>query len=322
MRKRFVAIYSVVVVAIVLLAAFVPSCGPTTGNIVVQVTRCGSPWQGAVNYTLTGPGSSINGTSVQSTHSSLAPGTWTCAYVSGGPAGAFLNSTQPSATQSLSAGGTITFTLVFELNQDAAIQWSTWTVNGNNLTQSTYEVGPCNVTDVHFQQWVNGCTGYNVALNETDWLTITANPANPGPVWIYVVNADCALNKTPPPQGTSAVKKSQVPSINNATAQVGANLTLVAGCSTQLDVHTQWQLVKGTNYTKSINWLGVSKAPFELPGPHPCVLFELVAMPGFYQFTLVAHAHVDLVGSTDVNPANNDAMSLFLLTLNVLVPGP
>jgi hypothetical protein len=314
MRKRFVAIYAVLVVALILLAAFVPSCGPTTGNIVVQVTRCGSPWQGAVNYTLTGPGSSINGTSVQSTHSGLAPGTWTCAYVSGGPAGAFLNSIQPSATQSLSAGGTITFTLNFELNQDAAIQWLTWTLNGVPSSQSTLEVGPCNITDVHFKQWVNGCTGYNVTLNETDWLTITANPANPGPVWIYVVNADCALNKT-----ANAVKKSQVPSINNATANVGANLTLDKGMIGMLDVHTVWQLVKGTNYTKSINWLGVSKAPFELPGPHPCVLFELVAMPGFYQFTLVASAHVDLVGSTDVNPGNNDAVSS-LLTLNVVVP--
>jgi hypothetical protein len=319
MKKRLIPVYSVLAIAIVLLAAFVPSCGPTTGNIVVQVTRCGSPWQGAVNYTLTGPGSSINGTSVQSTHSGLAPGTWTCAYVAGGPAGAFLNSIQPSASQTLSAGGTITFTLDFELNQDAAIQWLTWTLNGVPYQGTTPEVGPCNITDVHFQQWVNGCTGYNVTLNETDWLMITANPANPGPVWIYVVNADCALNKTPPPQGTSAVKKSQVPSINNATATVGDNLTLMPAQHGTLDAHTVWQLVKGTNYTKSINWFGVSKAPFELPGPHPCVLFELVAMPGFYQFTLIASAHVDLVGSTDVNLGNNDAVSS-LLTLNVVVP--
>ncbi len=316
MRKGIFGICLSLVVAIVLLAAFVPSCTPTTGKIVVQVTRCGSPWQGAVNYTLTGPESSINGTSVQSTHSGLTPGTWTCAYVSGGPAGAFLNSTQPSATQSLSAGGTITFTFDFELNQDAAIQWLTWTLNGVPSSQSPLEVGPCNITDVHFQQWVNGCTGYNVTLNETDWLTITANPANPGPVWIYVVNADCALNKT-----ANAVKKSQVPSINNATASVGANITLMPDHTSMLDVHTVWQLVKGTNYTKSINWLGVSKAPFDLPGPHPCVLFELVAMPGFYQFTLVASAHVDLVGSTDVNMSNNDATGP-LLTLNVLVLGP
>jgi hypothetical protein len=321
MRKGFLAICLVLVV---LLATLAPSCGPTEGKIVVQVTRCGSPWQGAVNYTLTGPGPSINGTLVQSTHSGLVPGTWTCAYVAGGPAGAFLNSIQPSATQILSAGGTITFTLDFELKQDAAIQWLTWTLNGVPHGQpSTVEVGPCNITDVHFQQWVNGCVGYNVTLNETDWLTIIASPANPFPVVIYVVNADCALNKTPPSQGLPSVKKSQVPSINNATALVGANITLFPGMLATLDVHTVWQLVKGTNYTKNINWLGISKAPFEpMPLRHPCVLFELVVPPApvVYSFQLIPSAHVDLVGATDVNMTNNDAMGPQLI-LKVFV-GP
>jgi hypothetical protein len=322
MRKRFVAIYSVLVVAIVLLAAFVPSCtgGGTTGTIVVQATLCGTPWQGLVNYTLTPTsGTPVSGTAVPTTHSNMTASTWTCAYVAGGPAGAFLNSIQPSASQSLSAGGTITFTLDFELNQDAAINWLTWTVNGDEWQSPTLEVVPCNIIDVHFLQWVNGCTGYNVTLNETDWLTITALPGNPGPVSIYVVNADCALNKTPPPQGTSAVKKSQVPTVDNVTRSIGYNVTLVPGMTTQLDVHTVWQLVKGTNYTKSINWFGISKPPFDPPGPHPCVLFELVAMPGVYTFQLVASAHVDLVGSTDHNPANNDAVSLLPLMLTVNV---
>ena len=313
MTKRLLAIY---LILFVLLAAFVPSCTtPTTGTIVVNATLCGNPWTGNVSYTLTGP-STVNGNNVSASFNNVTTGSWTCAYVSGGPAGAFLQSITPSASQTLAGGGTITFTLNFELNQDAAIQWITWTVNGASLNTSTLEVGPCNITDVHFKQWVNGCTGYNVTLNETDWLTITAAPGNPGPVWIYVVNATCAVNKT-----ASAVKVSQMPSINNATALVGANITLNSGNTTMLDVHTQWQLVKGTNYTKSINWLGISKPPFVLPGPHPCVLFELVAPPGAYQFTLIAHAHVDLVGATDVNMTNNDAMST-PLTLNVVVPGP
>ena len=127
MRKRLIPIYSVLVVAIVLLAAFVPSCTPTptTGTIVVQATLCGTPWQGAVNYTLTlaGGTSPVSGTGVPTTHGNMTAGTWTCAYNAGGPAGAFLNSIQPSASQSLVAGGTITFTLDFELNQDAAIKF-------------------------------------------------------------------------------------------------------------------------------------------------------------------------------------------------------
>jgi hypothetical protein len=313
MTKRLIAVYLILVV---LLAAFVPSCTPTTGTIKVQATLCGQPWQGAVNYTLTPTsGSAINGTSVPATHTGVAADTWTCAYVSGGPAGAYVVN-PPS--QALTGGGTITFTLDFELNQDAAIKFIEWTKNGLPWPSSTLEVGPCNVTDVHFLQWVDGCVGYNVTLNETDWLTITASPANPGPVWIYVVNATCAVNKT-----ANAVKVSQMPSINNATALVGANITLNSGNTAMLDVHTQWQLVKGTNYTKSINWLGISKPPFVPPGPHPCVLFELVVPPGpgQYTFTLIAHAHVDLVGATDVNMTNNDAMSPFPLTLVVTV-GP
>jgi hypothetical protein len=325
MRKRLVAIYSVLVVAIVLLAAFVPSCTPTTGTIQVNATLCGVAWQGAVNYTLTPTGGSpINGTAVPTTHSSMNPATWTCAYVSGGPVGAFLQSITPSASQALAGGGTITFTLVFELNQDAGILFKNWSANGVPYQSSTLEVGPCNITDVHFIQWVNGCTGYSVTLNETSLLTITAGGQNPGPVWIYVVNADCAVNKTPiNPQGTSPVKKSQVPSINNATAQVGANITLNPGMTSMLDVHTQWQLVKGTNYTKSINWLGISKAVQQgTQTTHNCTLFELVLqVPGQYMFTLMTSASVALVGSTDVNPANDSSSSPSPLTLVVSV-GP
>jgi len=325
MRKRIFAICLSVVIAIVLLAAFVPSCtGGGTGTIEVNATSCGAPWTGNVSYTLTpASGSPVNGNNVTATFS-VATGTWTCAYVSGGPGGAyFLKSITPSATQTVSANQKTTFTLNFELKQDAAIQWLWWSVNGMPWLQTETEpLGPCNITDTHFAQWVDGCVGYNVTLNEMSGLVITAAPGNPGPVWIYVVNADCAVNKTAEQMPIPPVKKSQVPSINNATANVGDNITLLPGMTNMLDVHTVWQLVKGTNYTKAINWLGISKAPFELPGPHPCVLFELVVpMPGAYQFTLVASAHVDLVGSTDVNPVNNDASSPFHLTLVVNV-GP
>jgi len=325
-KRWFLVVCSVLAVLVVAIGLLMPGCtgqGAGKGSIVVQATLCGIAWQGQVNYTLSlaGAGSPISGTVVPTSHSNVDVGTWTCAYVSGGPPGAFLKSIKPSATQSLVANGTVTFTLDFELNQDAAIQWSTWTLNGAPWQSPTLETVPCNILDVHFLQSVDGCTGYNVTLNETDWLTITAAPANPAPVCFYVVNHDCALNKTPSGQGLPPVKKSQEATVNNITRPVGYNVTVNPGASTGLDVHTQWQLVKGINYTKSINWLGISKAPYEpeLP-PHPCVLFELVVpMPGQYVFTLVTSAHVDLVGDTDVNLANNDAVSIPPLTLIVNV---
>ena len=312
MRKGFLAICLVLVV---LLAALAPSCGPTTGTIVVKATSCGVPWQGAVNYTLTPTtGAPVSGTTVPFTHSGVAASTWTCAYVSGGPGGAyFLNN--PSAGQSLIAGGTITFTFDFELKQDAAIQWLTWTQDGQVLPTSELETMPCHIIDAHFKQWVKGCDGYNVTMNETSVLMIQML-AGPAPAMVVVVDDWCAVNKTPAPRQ----KVSQVPSINHQPVIKGANTTLLpGGPPATLDVNTQWQLVKGTNYTKAINWFGISKIVIE-PLAHPCVLFELVLpMPGQYTFQLQTSAEVALVGDTDVNPANNSTMSTPLL-LTVIVP--
>lgn len=326
MRKRLIPIYSVLVVAMILLAALAPSCGggSTTGTVVVQATLCGVPWPpqgaGAVNYTLTlsGGPSPVSGTAVPTTHSNMTPGAWTCGGVSGGPAGAFLNSIQPSATQNLAADGTITFTLDFELNQDAAIKWLTWTVNGAPW-QSPSEITaePCQIIDAHFQQWVNGCEGYNVTMNESSWLMITAHPMNPGPATIFVVDDWCALNKTPAPRQ----KVSQTVSVDNVTREKGYFAPIFPlGPPVLLDVHTQWNLVKGTNYTKLINWFGIWVNAYE-PGLHPCVLFELILpVPhAVYTFTIQTSADVVLVGDTDVNPANNHDMSPAII-LTVTVP--
>ena len=112
MRKRIFAIYSVLVAAIVLLAVLVLSCAPAQCTIEVKATLDGSPWSGAVNYTLTSvSGSPINGTIVAKNFN-VACGTWTCAYVSGGPSGANLVNITSSTTQS-ATGSTITFTLSF-----------------------------------------------------------------------------------------------------------------------------------------------------------------------------------------------------------------
>jgi hypothetical protein len=328
MTKRLLAIY---LVLIVLLAGLVPSCtggdgggGGGQGTIVVNATLCGNPWPGNVSYTLTGP-STINGNNVSASFS-VATGNWTCAYISGGPGGAFLVDITPSATQTVSENGTSTFTLNFELNQDAGITWIDWTRNGIHVPTDNISDGVvCNIIDAHFLQWVDGCVGYNVTVNETAWLNIT-QVAGP-PATIYVVNATCAVDKTPNVPAPPATKVFQAPTIGNFTAYPGYYITLVPDVPSELlNVETQWQLIKDTYYTTSINWFGISKAPFAFPGPHPCVLFELVVpvlpQPQQYVFTLVTSAEVDLVGATDVNLTNNHDMSA-PLTLVVNVPaGP
>ena len=121
MRRKVFSIWSVLLVLVISIAVLVPSCAPTTGTIEVKATLDGAAWTGAVQYTLTaltgtGAGSSINGTSVDASHS-VDPGVWACAYVSGGPAGAsFVNisvNMTPTTNQTAIAGGTITFTLNF-----------------------------------------------------------------------------------------------------------------------------------------------------------------------------------------------------------------
>jgi len=327
MRKSVFGICLSLVVAIVLLAAFVPSCTstPTTGTIIVKATLCGNAWPtqgtGAVNYTLTPTGGSpVSGNAVPTTHTNMTATTWTCAHVSGFPPGAFLNSIQPSASQSLVAGGTITFTFDFELDQDAAIKFLWWSVNGQPREQTSEIIAvPCQIIDAHFKQWVKGCDGYNVTMDEASWLTITqtAGPA----AMIVVVGDSCAVNKTPDPRQ----KVFKTVSVDNVTRQIGYNVTLGQG-PTLLDVHTQWQLAKTVNYTKLINWFGISLGMI-VPGAHPCVLFELVlphaGAPGdLYQFTLLTSADVALVGDTDVDPANNHDMSMPPLTLVVDLRGP
>ena len=118
MRGKIFSIWSVLLVLVVSIAVLVPGCGettPTQCTIEVKATLDGSSWSGAVQYTLTGPGaaSPITGTNVSDTFT-VDPGSWTCAYVSGGPPAAYFVNITPNPTQSVSAGGTITFTLNFE----------------------------------------------------------------------------------------------------------------------------------------------------------------------------------------------------------------
>jgi len=85
---------------------------PPPGTIQVNATLNGATWSGSVSYRLTGP-QTIDGTTVPATFSNRPTGSYTLNYQSGGPSGATLTSITPSATQTLSAGGTITFTLNF-----------------------------------------------------------------------------------------------------------------------------------------------------------------------------------------------------------------
>jgi len=332
-KKKIFSIWSVLLILVVSIAVLVPGCdGACTGDIEVKATLCDAPWTGAVQYKLTGPGATaptiINGTSVNATHSGVDCGDWTCEYVSGGPPNAYFVDITLDPTQEVTSGGTITFTLNFELDQDAWINFLTWTINGEPVEYEMVEVVPCNIIDVHFSQGVLGCEGRIVAVNETSRLWIhylgwSPIPEDPmcgmvsDPV-LYVVNDLCAVNKTAGPPVNPPEKVSQKTTWFGEYVEPGEMLPLECGLDTELDVETIWMLEKEIDYTKSINWFGVSLDP----GMHECVLFDLLVQPvppGYYFFQLSAEAEVALVDDTDVNTGNNKAVSP-PLTLRVWIP--
>jgi len=88
-----------------------------TGTISVNATLNGTAWSGSVGYRITGP-QTIDGSSVPQTYSNRPTGNYTVAYLSGGPSGATFKDFTPSATQTLTAWGTITFTMNFTSSQN------------------------------------------------------------------------------------------------------------------------------------------------------------------------------------------------------------
>jgi len=336
MVRKIFSVWSILLVLVVSIAVLVPGCEgeQCNGEIEVKATLCDAPWTGNVSYTLTGPGAAaptvITGTNATALFDEVECGNWTCEYVSGGPPGANFVGITPDPTQELSAGATIGFILNFELEQDAWIDFLYWTVDGVPEQAPELEVMPCQIIDVHFQQGGAGCEGRIVAVNETSRLWIHYMGWNPGPMGdpicgfapdpvLYVVNDLCAVNKAAEPPANPPEKVSQMTTWWGDPIPPGEFLPLPCCEEMELDVETSWMLEKEIDYTKSINWFGVSL--FE-PMPHPCVLFELVIpMPlsGYYFFSLVAEAEVELMDDEDVNPDNNDADGPPLF-LRVFVP--
>ena len=113
-----------------------PPPEPGTGTIVVNATLDDVSWTGGVNYTVSGP-QSYSGSSATQSFSNVPTGSYTVGYSSGGPTGATFSDITPTSTQTLSSGGTITFTLNFQTEGTTAIRvqanldGSSWTGNVN-----------------------------------------------------------------------------------------------------------------------------------------------------------------------------------------------
>ena len=322
MRKRFFSILSVLAVSVVLIAVFVPSCQIPGYTIWVKATLCDAPWEGAVEYTLTGPNaptpSPITGVYV-SANFTVVNGNWTCAYVEGGPPEAYLASTTPSPTQALPSPGEITFTLNFQKDKDAVIEFLDFTINGEKVTandpQSPYDVEWCDIIDVHYVQHVVGCEREAVTVKETSELEIHyyAYEGTPPPltefVELHVLDDDCAVVKVPDP----IQKLAQNTSLDGELVPYCTTFALNFCEPRILGVETIWELeepIEAIEYLKKINFLHIGECEPGTPGNSACcALFDLLGpFPQPLIFELLPSAKVELEGGGDVNPANNSAV--------------
>jgi len=328
MRRKIYSIWSVLLILVLSLAVLGPGCTPTTGTIEVKATLDGSPWTGAVDYTLTGPGVTaptvINGTSVDDTFTA-DPGSWTCAYVSGGP-GIFVDITT-SATQSVVAGETTTFTLNFVSPEDVDISvvFKTWTHNGVPIDPAVtwVLVAPGDWIDVEYTEHVSGEEDAHVNVHQTSWLSVHNigewGEVQGPPVTLHVLNAPGAVTMDP-----SADISNQQATVGGVPFQICAQVPLPYCEPVTLDVEVDLELVVCNNYTKTINWIG-----FNPPGGEPMTLFVgpgvlFESTNDFYHtvtFNLTAKACVEPgEGFEDTEPANDCTDWSPTLTVTYLLP--
>jgi len=336
MRKGFFGICSVLLILVVSIAVLIPGCDGTGGTIDVDATFDGVSWNGSVQYTLTGPGAAaptiINGTKVPDSHSGDA-GNWTCAYVSGGPAGADLINIAPDATQELSAGGTITFTLEFvtPVEVDAWVVFDTWTIDGNPVPAGFHPLIPGMIVDARYTEGVSGNvsgnqTGQEVKVKETLWAKYHNWNENQQPRSLHVVNAWGAVWGVPPFEQ----KLSQQATVGGQPVSPCQNIPCPFCETISLDVEIETVQKVDTIYTKNVNWIrfktpeGLAEGAWVLLGNSDAIFEEdMSGFVGFESFNMTTYACIEVgAGFVDANPDNNCCPESRPIAIWYTIPGP
>lgn len=313
MVRKIFSIWSVLLVLVISLAVLVPGCEgePTTGTIEVEATLDGDPWGGAVEYELSGPGSPITGSSVPNSHS-VDAGDWTCAYISGGPPDTNFVDIAPSPTQSVSAGGTITFTLNFETIPplDASITFVSWTIDGVQVPPGPHTVHPPTIIDCEYSVFVAGNYCELVTVNATFLLKYHFKGEAAYKTW-HLANAPGSVSTIPP-----STILSQQASVNGVVHPICYSFKAWQCEPVMLDVIVSWQLHKGTQYTVKINWLG-----FKGSGPEDIVFDTQAEAPGEVgNFDSVTSACIHVAG--DVDPTNDCSGNSSTISITYEYPFP
>jgi len=330
MTRKLFAIWSILLILVASIAILGPGCTPTTGTIEVDATLDGSPWTGAVDYTLTPEtGSPVSGTSV-SANFTVDAGNWTCAYVSGGPPGAHFIDITDSPTQELSAGGTITFTLNFvtPVEVDAWVVFDTWTIDGNPVSAGFHQLIPGMIVDARYTEGVSGNqTGQEVKVKETLWAKYHNWNENEKPRSLHVVNAWGAVWGVPPFEQ----KLSQQATVGGQPVSPCQNIPCPFCQTISLDVEIETVQKVDTIYTKNVNWIRF-KTPGEmslgawvlLNGGTDAIFEEDVSgFVGWESFDMTTWACIEVgAGFVDTNPVNDCCPESLNITIWYPPPGP
>jgi len=143
----------------------------TPGTIFVAAVLDGSPWNGSLSYSVSGPSGST-GYSVPYSFGNASAGTYTVTYYSGGPAGASLSAISPAPTQVLNSDASTTFTFIFRSGSVSGSAFISATLNGEpwsgsvNYTLSHYTInGPVEKTGYSVPGTISGLSSGEIQLN-------------------------------------------------------------------------------------------------------------------------------------------------------------
>jgi hypothetical protein len=102
----------------------------TTGTVNVQATLNGQPFTGVMYFNVTGPGGTIDFGNAPLSWTNQGAGSYTVGFAGSPPGGGTLNSIVPASTQTLNAGGAVSFTFNFTAQNEFAFSGPTATVTG------------------------------------------------------------------------------------------------------------------------------------------------------------------------------------------------
>ena len=151
---------------------------PTTGVIQVNANLNGTPWSGSVTYSISGA-QNFSGNTVPADFQDRPQGSYTLAYVSGGPANSTFASITSSSSLTLNGGGVITFTLNF--SKAAPCTYSISPTSGSFISSGgtssvsvTTSSSTCAWTTYESLSWVS-LSPTSGTSSQTVTITATAN---------------------------------------------------------------------------------------------------------------------------------------------------